>query len=181
MVDAAYWMKGCSSLGLVRIAAIAEIPGGDGRDHALVDIKQAVAPIAPAAPSAQMPQDPGERVVAAARALSPHLGGRIAAAKILDASVFVRELRPQDLKLEVDQFSTEQAIKAAHFLAFVVGKAHARQMSDAERAAWYTELDRSRTGEIDAPSWLWESVVELAGRHEQGYLEHCRRYALAAA
>ncbi|MCF5672630.1 DUF2252 domain-containing protein, partial [Pseudomonas syringae] len=31
---------------------------------------------------------------------------------------------------------------------------------------------------LDAPSWLWSSVVQLVGSHEQGYLEHCRRYAL---
>ena len=35
-------------------------------------------------------------------------------------------------------------------------------------------------GSLIAPSWLWESVVDLAGSHEVGYLEHCRRYALSA-
>ncbi|UAK26473.1 DUF2252 family protein [Sphingomonas nostoxanthinifaciens] len=182
MVDAAYWMKGCSSLGLTRVAAIAEMRDESGdREYALVDIKQAVAPIAPPARGATMPQDQAERVVAAARALSPYLGERIAASRVLDASVFVRELMPQDLKLEVDQFSTEQAIKAAHYLAFVVGKAHARQMGADDRRTWRVELNRSRKDEIDAPSWLWESVVALAGQHEAAYLEHCRRYALAAA
>jgi uncharacterized protein (DUF2252 family) len=181
MTDAAHWMKGCSSLGLLRIAAIVEMrDADDDRAYALVDIKQAVAPIAPATPGADMPADPGERVVAAARALSPHLGERIAAARIVDKSVFVRALMPQDLKLEVDQFTTDQAVTAAHYLAFVVGKAHARQLGADERRAWRAELGRSRT-QIDAPSWLWDSVVELAGRHEAGYLDHCRRYALAAA
>jgi len=182
MTDAAYWMKGCSSLGLLRIAAIVEMrDADDDRAYALVDIKQAVAPIAPAARDAKMPQQPAERVVAAARALSPHLGERIAAARILHSSVFVRELMPQDLKLEVDQFTTDQATKAAHYLAFVVGKAHARQLGAEDRRLWQAELSRSRTTKIDAPSWLWESVVDLAGRHEAGYLEHCRRYAMAAA
>jgi len=182
MVDAAYWIKGCSSLGLMRIAAIAELVGEDGDcAYALVDIKQAVAPVAPAATGARMPKAPAARVVAAAKALSPYLGERIAAGRILDKSMFVRELMPQDLKLEVSQFSTPQAIRAAHYLAFVVGKAHARQMADVERRSWLAELSRNRRGEIDAPSWLWGSVVTLAGRHEIGYLEHCRRYALANA
>ena len=35
------------------------------------------------------------------------------------------------------------------------------------------------TGSIDAPTWLWSSVVDLIGIHERAYLEHCRRYALA--
>jgi len=54
-------------------------------------------------------------------------------------------------------------------------------MDEVERRAWLAELSRGRRGEIDAPSWLWDSVVTLAGRHEMGYLEHCRRYALANA
>jgi len=33
---------------------------------------------------------------------------------------------------------------------------------------------------LDAPSWLWSSVVELMASHESAYLEHCRRYALSA-
>jgi uncharacterized protein (DUF2252 family) len=34
---------------------------------------------------------------------------------------------------------------------------------------------------LDAPSWLWSSVVDLVAVHETAYLEHCRRFALAAA
>jgi uncharacterized protein (DUF2252 family) len=40
------------------------------------------------------------------------------------------------------------------------------------------ELSRGRSGGLEAPSWLWSSVVELTGVHEMAYLEHCRRYAL---
>ncbi|WP_267387402.1 DUF2252 family protein [Sphingomonas sp. GC_Shp_3] len=181
MVDAAYWMKGCSSLGLLRFAAIIGLKNAKGRsDYALVDIKEAVAPIAPATRGAEMPDDNGERVVTAARALSPHLGTRMTAAKMLGRSLFIRELSPQDLKLEVDQFSEGQAVMAARYLAFVVGKAHARQMDTASRTEWLGVLEADRRGMIDAPSWLWQSVVSLAGSHEAGYLEHCRRYALAA-
>ncbi|KMO43552.1 hypothetical protein VQ03_08025 [Methylobacterium tarhaniae] len=87
----------------------------------------------------------------------------------------MRELAPQDLKLDIDQFSREEAVRAAHYLAYVVGQAHGRQMDEAVRAAWRDEVTRGWDGE--APSWLWSSVVELAGRHEVGYLQHCRRYA----
>jgi uncharacterized protein (DUF2252 family) len=175
--DAAYWMKGCSSLGLLRVAAIVALREGRRVDHALVDVKQAVAPLAPSAKGAAMPTDAAQRVVAAARALSPYLGGRMVAGHLLDHSVFVRELAPQDLKLEVEQFSRGQAVKAARYLSFVVGKAHARQMDDATRHEWAATLDRGRSKSIDAPSWLWDSIVALAGRHETGYLEHCRRFA----
>jgi uncharacterized protein (DUF2252 family) len=59
----------------------------------------------------------------------------------------------------------------------VVGKAHARQLDKAERQAWTKELERRRSKSLDAPNWLWSSVVELIGRHEVAYLEHCRKYA----
>jgi uncharacterized protein (DUF2252 family) len=181
LVDAAYWMKGCSSLGLLRFAALAGLKNAKGRsDYALIDLKEATAPIAPAARRATMPADQAVRVVTAARALSPHLGSRMVAARMLDRSLFVRELSPQDLKLEVEQFSAGQAVKAARYLAFVVGKAHARQLSHDERAEWTRVLDADRRGAIDAPGWLWESVVALAGLHEAGYLNHCRQYAMGA-
>lgn len=180
LVDAAYWMKGCSSLGLLRFAAIVALEGDMTAGHALIDLKEAVAPIAPAAKGARMPIDQAERVVAAAKALSPHLGARIAAARVLGHSMFVRELMPQDLKIEVEQFYRADALKSARYLAFVVGKAHARQMDLATRSEWSTVLRRGHSAGLDAPSWLWRSIVALAARHEAGYLDHCRTYALAA-
>lgn len=179
MVDAAYWMKGCSSLGLLRFAALVALKGKKDRDYALIDLKEAIAPIAPAAPGAKMPDDPAERVVTAARALSPHLGDRMATAKILGHSLFARELMPQDLKIEVEQFSQREALKAARYLAFVVGKAHGRQMGRDTRRDWMMVLQSGRSKELDAPSWLWRAIVSLSARHEGGYLDHCRIYALA--
>jgi uncharacterized protein (DUF2252 family) len=180
MVNAAYWMKGCSSLGLHRYAVLLALKNAKNRSsYALVDLKEAIAPIAPAAADAPMPADNAERVVVGARALSPHLGERMIGAHG-ERSLFIRELAPQDLKLEVNQFSQSQAAKAAHYLAFVVGKAHARQMDHATRMEWQAVHERDRRGSIDGLSWLWESIVSLAGSHEAGYLEHCRRYAMAA-
>jgi uncharacterized protein (DUF2252 family) len=128
-----------------------------------------------------MPKDPAQRVVAGARALSPNLGDRMVAARLLDRPIIVRELMPQDLKLEVDQFTRREAVQASRYLAYVVGRAHGQQMDAATRAAWLDELAKQRTGDLDAPSWLWRSVVALAARHEEGYLTHCRRYALTEA
>ena len=89
----------------------------------------------------------------------------------------VRELMPQDLKIEIEQLSREQATAIAGYLAGVVGRAHARQMDGATRRSWKAELARNRSKTLDAPSWLWLSVVELMGSHEAAYLDHCRRYA----
>lgn len=53
-------------------------------------------------------------------------------------------------------------------------------MDTPTRDAWRDVLAADRRGKIDTPSWLWEKVVLLAVSHEAGYLDHCRRYALAA-
>ncbi len=102
------------------------------------------------------------------------------AARILDTPVFLRELLPQDLKLEFEKLDQSQARKAARYLAWVVGKAHARQMDDATRKSGRPICSDSARRIWDAPSWLWRSVVELVASHEAGYLDHCRRYALTA-
>lgn len=181
LVDAAYWMKGCSSLGLLRYAAIVALRTRKGNwSYALIDLKEATASVAPAARGADMPRDHAERVVTAARHLSPYLGARMMPVTMLDRSLFIRELTPQDLKLEVEQFSQGEAVRAARHLAFVVGTAHGRQMDEATPTGWLATLEADRRGGLDTPSWLWESVVALSGSHEAGYLDHCRRYALAA-
>lgn len=82
------------------------------------------------------------------------------------------------MKLELDELSEIDAMHTAGYLARVVGIAHARQMDRATRKSWIAELQVNRTGQLDAPSWLWTSVVQLVGKHEEGYLNHCRRYAL---
>jgi uncharacterized protein (DUF2252 family) len=66
-------------------------------------------------------------------------------------------------------------------LASVVGRAHARQMDEGTRQKWIGELGRNRSKSLDAPSWLWLSVVSLMASHEAAYLEHCRRYAIDQA
>ena len=179
MVDAAYWMKGCSSLGKLRFAVLLSIGTEKKADLALMDVKVAAA--APRYEDQIMPKDNAMRVVDGARHLSPNLGRRIAAGRLDAKSVFVRELMPQDLKIEINHMTIEEAKRAASFLAAVVGKAHARQLDEKSRIAWADELERNRSKTLDAPSWLWKSVVSLIGNHETAYLEHCRKYANQAS
>ena len=181
MLDAAYWMKGCSSLGRLRYAAMLRV--GDGKSAALclVDVKEAVTAAAPRAADASMPRDNAVRVVTGARALSPHLGERMIASRVLDRAVVLRELMPQDLKIEVDRMTQDDATALAGYLAGVVGRAHGRQMDAAARKSWLTELGKARGASLDAPSWLWSSVVDLLSIHEAAYLDHCRRFVLSKA
>jgi uncharacterized protein (DUF2252 family) len=180
LMDAAYWMKGCSSLGRLRYAVLLRVGSkkGKGSEYCLMDIKEAAQTAAPRAAGVKMPSDPAERVVEGARHLSPHLGKRMRAVRIMDKSVFVRELLPQDLKIEVEQLTRGEAMKVAGFLAAVVGKAHGRQMDSGTRKQWQKDLQRNRSTSLDAPTWLWTSIVELLADHERAYLEHCRKFAL---
>jgi len=146
----------------------------------LLDLKEAVRPLAPIGSHDELPEHQGERVVQGARALAPALGERMLSGMVAEHSVFVRELMPQDLKLELEMFDDTEARATARALARIVGLAHARQLDDTLRAEWSQELSRGATRSLDAPGWLWSSVVDLVGIHERAYLEHCRRYALAS-
>jgi len=146
----------------------------------LLDVKQALDATAPWAPGSDPGLDPAERVLTGARRLAPALGSRMVAATILDRSVFIRELLPQDLKVELDRVSAEDARAVSFYLGMVVGRSHGRQLDAAGRRAWHREMATHRTKNLDAPSWLWQALVELVALHEHAYLEHCRRYALAA-
>jgi uncharacterized protein (DUF2252 family) len=175
VLDAAYWVKGCSSLGSLRYAVLLSV-GGD--DYCIIDIKHAVRALAPRYQHVSMPRDNAGRVVEGARQMSPSLGERMIAERFLDHGVFIRELLPQDLKLELNQLSIEEAIRMSCYLAYVVGCAHARQMDDGTRKSWRSELKLNRSKSLSSPAWLWKSVVQLMASHEAGYLEHCRKYAL---
>jgi uncharacterized protein (DUF2252 family) len=181
VLDAAYWMKGCSSLGLLRFAVLLNVGKGRQEDDefCLFDIKEATSAAASRAHKAPIPKDHAKRVVEGARHISPALGDRMMAARLLNRPVVVRELLPQDLKLQIDQLSRQEAVDSARYLAEVVGKAHARQMDTKTRKEFAAMFKQRRAARLDAPSWLWSSVVELASTHEVAYLEHCRRYGLA--
>ena len=182
VVDAAYWVKGCSSLGLWRAAALVRVGGEKtkGSSLALIDIKEALPALAPQKKGAKIPSHHGERVVAGARALSPSLGDRMAPATVLDKHVFVRELLPQDLKFELDSLGADEAVAIGHYLASVVAAAHARQLTSPAAATWLETFRKESAKNLNAPAWLWAAVVDLVALHEGAYLEHCREHALQA-
>lgn len=155
LVDAAYWRKGCSSLGRLRYAVMLRV--GDGKNSALclVDVKEGLSAAAPRAANVSMPTDHAVRVVTGAKALAPNLGERMIADRVMDKAVVLRELMPQDLKIDVDQLTRDEATALAAYLAGVVGRAHGRQMDRGTRAAWQAELSKARTANLEASSWLW--------------------------
>lgn len=176
VLDAAYWIKGCSSLGQLRCAVL--VRDGKHGPVSLLDIKQAVRTCAPSAAGAVMPSDPAERVVTGAKALSPNLGDRMIASHVMNNAVIVREIAPQDKKFEVGRLADDEICAIARYLGGVVGHAHGRQMDHQTWRSWTVELRNARRKKPDAPSWLWSSVIELLSIHDKAYLEHCRRFAL---
>jgi uncharacterized protein (DUF2252 family) len=126
VLDAAYWVKGCSSLGRLRYAVLLRVGKGKSSRVCLVDVKESVPAAAPRAARGKMPRDNAIRVVTGAKAPSPNLGQRMLAATLLERSVVVRELMPQDLKIEIDRLTRAEAMSLAHYLAGVVGRAHGR-------------------------------------------------------
>jgi uncharacterized protein (DUF2252 family) len=175
VVDAAYWMKGCSSLGRLRYAVLVGIGKKSERTYCLIDLKEATNAAAPQGRS--IVRNNAKRVVTGACNLSPNLGERMLALELLGRQVVMRELMPQDLKFDLDRLTQEQAVGAAKYLAGVVGKAHGRQMDTKTRTAWLRTLRKQHSKSLEAPSWLWTSVTSLIADHEVAYLEHCRRYA----
>jgi uncharacterized protein (DUF2252 family) len=72
------------------------------------------------------------------------------------------------------------AVAVEGYLAGVTGKAHGRKMDVRTRASWLAKLKKQHSTSLEAPSWLWSSVVALIADHETAYLEHCRHYASAS-
>jgi uncharacterized protein (DUF2252 family) len=78
VLDAAYWMKGCSSLGLLRYAVLVGVgKASHPEDFCLLDLKEARPAAAPRALRGRMPRNNAKRVVEGARQLAPYLGERM--------------------------------------------------------------------------------------------------------
>lgn len=176
VLDAAFRVAGTGSLGCWRAAALVRIGSGKKEGDArlrLVDIKEALPSDAIRHPKGKTPTDDADRVVSGARALVPMFGERMLAATVLHRRVVVRELLPQDRKVNLDLLKRGEAAPIARHLGAVVGRAHARQLTPEQAAAWGTQLLPKGTCDGRPPDWLWETLIELVGIHEEAYLRHC--------
>ncbi|MEJ0006266.1 MAG: DUF2252 family protein [Steroidobacteraceae bacterium] len=88
VLDAAYWMKGCSSLGRLRFAVLLRVrTHKKGEDEfCLIDLKEATAAAAPRLRGALIPNDNAQRVVEGARHLSPCARGANAGQQAIEAA-----------------------------------------------------------------------------------------------
>jgi hypothetical protein len=74
-------------------------------------MKEAIEPAGPRSKPGVTPRDNAKRVIAGTSNLSPFPGERTIAGNLLERSVFVRELLPQDLKIEIEHLSRNEAMK----------------------------------------------------------------------
>ena len=171
-------MKGCSSVGVLRFAVLLGIGTGKKRDLALMGRQRSRYRRGTAL---CRPEDAeGSSRTRRCRSNAPVAASRQADGirSYRGAFRFIRELLPQDLKIEIEKLTIDDAMKAASFLSGVVGKAHARQMDEKTRARWAAELERHRTKNSRRAVM---AMVErgLADRESRNsILEHCRRYPL---
>ena len=163
MLDAAYWVKGCSSLGRVRYAVLLGVgrKKHGQRQLCLFDIKESPQSAAPRYSQTGIPKDNAKRVVEGAKKLSPYLGNRMLPWHFGKKSVVLRELLPQDLKLVMDELTRDEAIGAARYLASVVARAHAGQMEKAAQKEWLTDLRKNRSRSLDAPLCFGKASLNL--------------------
>jgi len=87
VVDAAYWIKGCSSLGRLRYALLVQVGEKHG-ELCIIDIKEATKAAAHRSTGEVMPKNNARRVVAGASKLSPYLGQRMIASRFMKRDVF---------------------------------------------------------------------------------------------
>jgi hypothetical protein len=110
LIDAAYWVKGCSSLGRLRYALLVRVGHRRNAGLYLIDAKEAVKSAAPGVADKSMPKDNSLRVIAGAKALAPYLGDRMAAGRVGEAGLVLRELTPHDLKIEVSRLPSKEPL-----------------------------------------------------------------------
>ena len=138
VVDAAYWMKGCSSLGRLRYAVLLGI--GKKKRSKLLPPRSEGGSIG-GRPSKQ--DDPPKQCRKSCnRGVSAFTQPRRADVGCQTERQGPRyagahAARPQ---IDLDRLTQDQAVAAARYLAGVIGKAHGRQMDAKTRSSWLAKL-----------------------------------------
>jgi uncharacterized protein (DUF2252 family) len=139
LMDAAYWVKGCSSLGRLRYALLVQVGHRRNAGLYLIDAKEAVKSAAPGVADKSMPKDNSLRVIAGAKALAPISATGWLRAALARLVWCCGNLRRMILKRSKPAAFKEAASLAA-YLGDVVGLAHGRQMDKQTCTAWRNEL-----------------------------------------
>jgi uncharacterized protein (DUF2252 family) len=173
VLDVAFRVAGTASLGGFRAALLVSVEGAPkGERLRLLDVKEAASSAAPALEGT--PTDDAERSLQGARALAPRYGARKRAVSVQTHRCLVRELMPQEKKVEIDRLARDELASVAFGLGRVVGKAHARQLSARDAKSWRADVTAKREDDRP-PRWLSRALAALVGAHEAAYLAHCAK------
>ncbi len=169
LLDAAFRVAGTASLGGFRAALLVEVEDAPRADRLRVlDVKEAQPTSTPR--RAGTPKDEAERALTGARALSPAYGGRKLAVLACGHRCLLRELMPQERKVECAALEAAELADVARGLAHVVGRAHGRQLAAKEARSWCEDVSEKRVAGT-APRWFSRALAPLVGIHESAYLK----------
>jgi uncharacterized protein (DUF2252 family) len=168
VLDVAWRVAGCGSLGGLRVAVL--VRGKGGADGAWIfDMKEEGMPSAAASrmvrrPAKALRAEPAARVCAGFRASVPRAPRWIGTTWLGDRSMFVRRLAPQEDKLDLETLRDVDLDPLASYLGALTGRAHARGATKTPRDPWTEE---ERAGIVDR-------AIAIAGIHEATYLALCK-------
>jgi hypothetical protein len=87
----------------------------------------------------------------------------------------VRELLPQDLKIEIERLGANEAAEVARYLSFVDGEAHMRRLARADGAKVAQGVAGCSVKVPRRAKLALASVVDLLAIHDRAHLDHCPR------
>lgn len=156
VVDVTRRVAGTGSLGVERLQVLTR---GDGRPW-LLEVKALRG-----TPFSSAPVDAGA-VAARVRAALPEPPRALGAARLGALPVLVHPLFAGEDKLSADQLDADALEPVLHYLGFLTGEVHRRLASQSAR--WTAAQRRA----------VLDAAGELAGLHEQAFLEFCRLVVL---
>ena len=161
IVDAAYRVAGTGSLGVLRVALLAQGKGSpDG--HWIFDLKEQSEPSAARLVSA-ITLSPAERAATAFRTCVAPPPRQLGTSRLGALDLLVRRLSPLEDKLDLRQLKAETLPPLALYLGALVGAAHARGATEKPATPW-SEAERGE---------LLRRAARMASLHEAIYLEWC--------
>ncbi len=161
LCDAALRVAGTGSLGCLRVAAL--VRGRQARGW-LFDLKAESRAPSPRRLATVHGENPADRVLSAYMACLARLPARLGTTRLLGQDMLVRQLTPQEDKLDVAALAPRDLLDLTPYAGALLGRAHAR--GALRPGPTHTQADR------DA---LAEHASVLAGLHLTAFLAYAAR------
>jgi uncharacterized protein (DUF2252 family) len=160
LLDCAFRLAGTGSLGCLRVVILAR----GKKSPWLFDMKSQEGPSGAGLARAER-VDPVERVMSGQRACVEHTPLLVGRTTLDGVSMLVRKLTEEEDKLDLPGVPKDELPELVGYLGALVGRAHARSMTERGLAHRWTR------GDTEA---ILDTAVELAGVHEAAYLAYSK-------